>query len=501
MLPELFLLLALSLQTQDAPPASTRMVPLRSGDIVFGEITAHDPDGIRFKRLETGGEIHLPWGFLDPELAQALRLELGYVEAESEELLVDADRLELADGTELIGRIENRTEDHLWVKRAEGTVPVPKNLVRGSVTAVRAPALDIYTRDELYQNALFELQGALDQPGRAGAQAHDELARTCERLLDFAHALEHYEKARELDSGYDAARIDGAIARARTKAELQQQVDLLSEIDLQRARKRYDKALAGLDSFPKLYPGSALLEDWNKLRDRVAKAQERDLRDEVVSRWHHWAVRLAREAARMEGYEETLAYLEEKMSNDIAQKVAEDSQTIVPGIDADAVRRIFGERKGGKYRTATYGLGTWLLGDAARAELDQSKEEAEPKPEEGTQTAERKRLEERVKRYLENQKLARDAAEKTATEDDPQVFWKDWNWAGRAQWVLAYYAEKSGDLHDLAGRLSNCRECGGTGARDMLFSGSAIQDAKAGEVLVPCPSCHTVGVVRRIRYR
>ena len=430
MLPELLSILALLATPQEAAPAPTRMLPLKSGDIVFGEVVGHDPEGIRLKRLETGGEIHLPWDYLDPKVADGLRLELGYVETEAEELFVDADRLELADGTELIGRIENRTDDHLWVKRAEGTVPVPKSMVRGPVTAVRAPALDVYTREELYQSKLFDLQGALDQPGQAGAQAHDELARHCERLLDFAHALEHFEKVRELDPGYETARIDAAIQRARSKAELQQQIDLLSEIDLMRARKRYDKALAGLESFPKLYAGSPLLEDWNKLRERVARAQERDLREEIVLRWHQTAVRLAREAARLETYEETLAYLEEKMSNDVAEKTAADVQTIAPGIDADGVRRLFGERRGGKFRTATYGLGTWLLGEAARAELDKP-DAAEEKPEEGTQSAERKRLEERVKRYLENQKLMRTAAEKNDADEDPQVFWKDWNWAAR----------------------------------------------------------------------
>ena len=171
------------------------------------------------------------------------------------------------------------------------------------------------------------------------------------------------------------------------------------------------------------------------------------------------------------------AYLEEKLGEDVAQKVAQDVQTIAPGSTPDQIRRLWGERKGGKFRTATYGLGTWLLHDAARAELDKpkdkDKEKAAAEAEKGTAADARKKLEERIKRYLDNQKVVRDSSGKVDDSEDPQKFWEQWNWAGKAQWVLAYYAEKSGDFRDLQPRFENCRECGGRGARDVLFTGNA----------------------------
>ncbi len=493
---------------QEAAPeaTATTMLKLRTGDILFGSILAHDPDGLSFRRLETGGELRLPWSNLDPEESAAMRLRFGYVETEAEELLIDADRLELADGREVIGRIVNRTDEHLWVKRAEGTTPVPKSNVR-AVTGMQVPALDVFTKEELYQDKAFELQGRLALEGRAGAEAHDELARHAERLLDYPHALEHYQEVQALDPAYDTARLAQAVQRSQEKAAQQQQVEHLARIDLHRARKSYDKALAELESFPRLFPDSPLLEDWNKLQKRVAKSQERDLRDEVVRGWHEWTLRLAREAARKKSYEEVLGYLDEKMSEEVADKVREDVQKIAPGIDADAVRRLWNERKSVRYHTATYGLGTWLLGEAARAELDQKQEDekaaADPNaaPEKGSQAAARKKLEERIKRYLENQKLAQEAQQETAQDEDPQVFWESWNLSGRAQWILAYYAEKSGDFRDLQPRFENCRECGGTGARDILFVGAAMAGQGAKQTLVPCQTCHTIGIVRRIRYR
>jgi tetratricopeptide (TPR) repeat protein len=502
------LLVAQDLPAQEAgaPPAPPIMLPLQDGGILFGTILAHDPEKLRFRRLETGGELDLPWSYLDPAEAQRMRLALGYVETEAEELLVDAERLELSDGSVLVGHIESRSESDLRLKRAESTLTIPLDRIRGPITSVQVPALDVFTREELYQQKAFELQGRLALSGRSGAEAHDQLARHAERLLDYARALEHYTRALELDPTFEGARLTQAIKRCQAKAALQEEVDALGEIDRFRARKDYERALAALADFPRRFPTSPLLEDWNRLKERVARAQERDLRAEIVERWHHWSLRLAQEAARKETYEEVLGYLDEKMSQDVLDKVRADVERIAPGILPDEVRRLWNERKGPAYRSASYGLGTWLLGEAARAELDAKEQgktqdpNAAPGP--GTQAAARKKLEERIARYLENQKLARAAAEQEGSgAEAPQTFWAGWTSAGRKQWILAYYAEKSGDFRDIQPRFSPCRECGGTGQRDVLFTGSAIAGDKAGSVLIPCQACRTIGIVRRIRYR
>lgn len=501
------LLLCVTWQTDAAQPAATeatRMLRLRSGAVDFGAIVAHDPDGVRFKRLENGGEVELPWSYLDPREAEGLRTSYGYVEVSDEELELDADRIELADGREVIGRIVNRTDTHLHVKRVEGTVPIPLTNVRGAITSVRVPALEIFTKEELYQEKSVELQARLGLEGEPGARAHDELARFCERLLDFVRASQHYRRAFELAPAFDAARIGAARTRTEAKAALQAEVDELAAIDLARARKRYDVAVKLMQDFRTLHPKSSLLEDLNKLQARIARAQERDLREEIITRWHYWTVRLAKDAARKTTFEEVQAYLDEKMGEEIAQKVRDDVQTIAPGIEVEQVRKLWNERKGGKFRSASYGLGSWLLGDSARAELDKEKKgAATPPPAPGSAAEARQKLEDRIKRYIENQKLTSKSGGNAASDEDPQVFWGDWNWAGRSQWILAYHAEKSGDFKDVEGRLSPCPACGGAGARDILFTGSAASTDNQGaaQTLVACPSCHTIGVVRRVRYR
>jgi hypothetical protein len=493
----------------EAPAAEaepTMMLKLRDGRILWGSIAAHDPERLRFRRLANGGTVELGWSFLDPSQGEELRTRFGYVDVVAEEVMITADRLLLDDGSELVGRIVNRTDDAIWLKTAERTVPVPKRRVTGASTTVRVPALDVFTKEELYQNEVFQLQDRLELPGRAGAEAHLELARFAERLFDYTHAAEHYRLAAKLDPTFEPGIVAGAIARSEAKAALQDQVDLLSEIDLLRARKQYPKALEKLATFPKLYPESPLLDDWNDLRARVARYQERDLREAVVGRWHYWSVALARKAAReKESYEAALAWLEDGMGEELVQHVQEDLQAIAPGISPDDVRKLWEEREGGRYHQASYGYGTWLLGDErARAELEAEAEAEEA--EEGSQSDARKELEERVKRYLENQELARRAlsgggADATAGLEQPEDFWKRWTSASKAQWILAYYVENSGDFRLQRVRFANCRECGGTGARQVLYTGSAITGSESGERLVPCPTCHHVGVLRRVRYR
>jgi len=479
------------------------MLRLANGRVLWGSIVGHDPETLDFHRVDNGGTVHLSWSYLDPSEEEALRLRFGYVDASAEELMVKADRLVLDDGTEVVGMILGRTDDYLNLKRASGTQPVPKRRIVGAPTMVQVPALDVYTKEELYQNKAFELQAGLIQEGRPGAEAHYELARFAERLFDYPHAAEHFRLVQKLDPAFMTEAVDASVARTEAKAALQEQVDFLAEIDLWRARKRFDRSLELLAQFPERYPKSPLMDDWNTLRDRVAKYQERELREQVVTRWHYWASAIARRAAReAEGYEAALAFAEESLGEQVLAKVTADLDKLAPGIQPDQVRRLWEAREGGRFRQASYGNGTWLLGkERAAAEL--KKDEEAEQVEAGSAAEQRKRLQERLDRYFENQVLSRKAKGGGQDEsEDPEAFWKDYTTDSKAQWLLAYYAENSGDMRVEKIRFAPCRECGGTGTRNVIFLGGTGPDSSISEAaVIPCPTCHTVQVVRRVRYR
>ena len=168
-----------------------------------------------------------------------------------------------------------------------------------------------------------------------------------------------------------------------------------------------------------------------------------------MRRWHYWSLRLAREIARdTETFAEAIAYLDERMGEDLLIKVAEDVQGIAPGIEGDEVLRLWTERQGGRYRHSSYGIGTWLLGeDRALATLEEEDEEdTRPEPEAGTQAAARKELEERIRRYLKNQELVRQTKSGggQSGSEEPEEMWSRWNHSGRSRWILSYFVESSG---------------------------------------------------------
>lgn len=488
--------------SSQATVADLKMFRLRSGGILWGTLESHDAQSLTVRRLDQGGLAKMPWSFLAPEEEQTLRLRFGYVDANVEELMTKADRITLRDGTQLIGLIEKRDDDYLYLRMRGDQRPVKKSLIAGPSMTIQVPALEIYTRDELYQAKQFELQARILAGGGTAAAAHLEMAQYCEGLYDFEHAVEHYEYARESDAAHEESVVVQGLRKARAKAAVQEQLDLLAEIDLWRARRRFDRSLEGLKSFQARFPNSPVLEEFNKTRKRVEKYQEIAVRDEVVRRWHYWTGRLAKKASREhENFEAVLAYLDDTMSSEVAKAVTEDLQRLAPGIRDDETRRLWEERTGGRFRQASYGHGTWLIGeDRALAEI--KKEEPKTAVPKDSAEAERRRLEERITRYRKNLELARKSKSSGESElESPEDFWANWRSSNRSQWVLAYHIENSGDFHIEAARMSSCRECGGKGARSIIYSGGAIAGSKAGERLVECPTCRSIGIVRRVRYR
>ena len=493
---------------------SPLMLRLFDGSILWGRIAGHDAEALEFARIDNGGCVRVLWARLDPAQADQLLERFGYVDHSSEELMIEADRLEIAGGGDVIGLIINRTEHDLLDKTAKAVVPVPKARIRGASTRVQVPALEVYTREELYQQGLSQLDPR-------NPQSHFDLAVYCEKILDSAHAVEHYEAAAALDPAFKPAELKVAIERARTRARNQAQLDYLHEVDVLKKRGRYDEALARAEAFTELFPDSPLRADAAKKKQQVIKERELALRKEVASLWHAWAGRFAHDVARQSepSLDAAIAWIDDGMSEAVLAAVTDElRRRVSPSLEPDLVRRYWTERgqKGEtlKARNATYGQGTWLLGeDEARAGLQA--EPAEGQKLQGDKNSERARLDERIKRYLANQAAVKKSKVSADAEGEQATFWKEWTSQGRAQWILAYYAEKGGDMQLLKVRGTPCRDCNGDGVREVAGlipastpanqaggrGGQAQGSAGPGNGLVKCPTCHHVGIVRIVRYR
>ncbi|MFN0007721.1 MAG: hypothetical protein ACKVXR_07420 [Planctomycetota bacterium] len=492
------LLAAATFQDAAAPAdAPVTLLQLRDGRIAWGTIRAHDPEGFVFERLDNGGIARIGWNLLDPRLETELKSKHGYVDLTGDEVMIDADRIVTTDGTEFLGRILDRTDDAILLKTASATVSIPKNRIGGAATTVPVRALEVFSKAELYDQQL------LANPP-ADAAGHFALGQYCERILDFGHALEHYQKAAAADPAFRPADVNLAMSRASEKAKNQDQIDYLGEVESELLRKHFDKALAMADAFAEKFPESALVPDARKKHDRIIKARERFIADRVARQLITRAGALAHTVALEKPFEEAVAYAQEAMRTELFDSVAKDMAKISKEATPDTVRQMWATRKKVIWHRASYGLGTWLLGkDEALKGMEEEKEEKKPVSEADKQRAD---LEKKIKAFLQNQEMARRAQSKEEQGEDRDGFWREFPVMSRAQWILAYFVENSGDF-EVAKKpnLANCPDCGGIGTREVSIAGANVAKSMTGQGVIgttnECTTCHGIGRIRRIAFR
>lgn len=484
-----------ALLPEPAIPTEATLFRLRSGGILWGAIDEHAAEQVTVRRLDTGGLVRLPWNLLDSTQELDLRRRFGYVDTAAEEIMIPGQKLVLHDGNELVGLLLAPIGDDLVIKEASGPRRVKRSLV-DHIARVEVAALDVYSKDELY----LDESAKIDE---TSAQAHYELAEYCERIFDFAHALEHYDKAAELDPTFMADELPNIVARMEVKAQQQEQLELLGEIDRLGRRRLYQKALEMLAEFDATYPDSPLRANRLKIQSKIEDAREKYVRDSVVRlKWYSWMDRLAAKAARLPSYEGALAFVDETMSEEIARNVTEDARRYWPEVEADQVRQLWLERKPGRWRHASYGHATWLLGedDAKKGGPEAIVKDAE---EGNSRDAARDDLEKKIERFIKNQQIAKRAKRSEQEANELESYWLGMSHASRRAWLLAYYVENSGELEvNPKPHLQNCPTCAGQGFREIMYTGSGSGNQGSGGIRREmCETCQGVAVIRRVHFR
>jgi hypothetical protein len=488
-------------------PEEVTMLQLADGQVRFGRIDGHDAVELQFTLLGTGGAVRVPWTMLAPKQSLELRTRFGYVDTAAEEIFVEAERLVLTSGATVEGVITSREGSSFYIKTEGNLQSIPKSRVATVEKGLRVPVLDVYSAEELYNQYLAEL--APDE-----AREHVELAERCERFYDFQHAIEHYRKALALDPTFGGEELANRLPRIEAKALQQAQIEYLREADRLRKRDQWDKSLEALRAFEGLFPDSQLAEDAKKQEVRLLKARDEAAKEFVKKRWFHWMRRLTRDKASENTFAAARAYADEQLSDDIQKKVLEDLRhSISKEAEPEAVRTLFAARKKLRYESTTYGNSTWLLGeDAALKGADEGAEPANKGPVNATDAA-RQQIEERMRKFLQNQRVAARGNRGAQEEDEEQAAWEAMSTEKRAMWLLAYYAEHSGDLEvRVRPDLQTCTTCGGKGALEVLLTGGGApadsqgggrsgSSAGSGSQLQECPTCHGIGRVRRVHYR
>ncbi|MDF1836507.1 MAG: hypothetical protein P1V35_01445 [Planctomycetota bacterium] len=475
------------------------MLRFPDGGVRIGFLDSHDSSGLRFRSARHGGVVFLPWERLQAEQSLALRTELGYIQSEEEELLISVERLVLVSGQEIVGVILSKEGDNFLMKVNGNTQVVPKNRVVSVTGGEMAPALDVYNTEELYAQGLANLK-------TEDALSQVELAEYCERILDFPHAMAHYSAAIALRDGTeDTSRWQLALEHASVKALQAEQLNRLREIDRLRRRSLFPQAMEKIAAFRQTFPKSPLIDDLNKGEALVVRTKERVLGERIQKRWFYRTTQMIRAAARQKG--QTMESLTGLMDGDWTEQlrnaVAADVRNLEPEISPELVGQHWLQRRKGRFHVATYGNGTWLLGeDRAKAGLEKSERKKDKKPTAKVNTPQSE-FQDRVQRYLDNQRRASRASFSGRKDqvEERQAAWDLMSLDAKAMWLLAYYVEFSGEFEVRPAVAHLCRTCGGNGALETVEVGVTRNQASQGGRLSRCHTCQGVGIVRRVRFR
>ncbi|HEX9792664.1 MAG TPA: hypothetical protein VGC54_01650 [Planctomycetota bacterium] len=465
---------------------------LRDGRVLVGEVVRHDLDGLEVVSALDGGRYALPWGVFFPGEEERLKHSFGY-RAETGPPLVAATQLLLKNGKQMIGRVLGRDEDSIRLRTGNTVVTVPLARLAAPPEEVRVPAPQVLTPEQFYaeQAPLVAADDALRQ---------FEFAMELRSVFALEPALEHLGIAESLAKadGDNALlrRVSGARAALELTLAHREEAEALEQIRQLIHRERFAVALTALEDFGREYPDGGLRGEYLELEARFDEQRDEAMQSWLTRNWFNAVIPLLRSKAldRESTMDSIMEWAEETVPSEVRKRLLGDLVVMKEDLDESAVDALWQARFAHtpKRHQAGYGIGTWILGEErARKGLDVVDENADD-----GRSSEQKELEDRMRRYLENLERAK----RSSGADDqvsPESWWRTASPTERFQWLLAYYAENSGDYQVTSVRFDNCRTCGGTG----VLANTEVGSAGSREKEQRCHTCHGVAVYRAITFR
>jgi hypothetical protein len=462
-----------------ATPLPSQALQLADGQTLLGKVEDADENGCRVRRLDNGGVLELRWDHLSPASAMPIKRAWNLVSASEDEVLVRANEVVyMHNGTRqrVIGRVSNEDgADYLTVTTKGVQVRVPKTELR-EMPSVEVPATQVYTMDEYYTMRLAEVQ-----PGQS-ADKHMLFAEELIKVRDYDHAGYHLNQAKELGNTAQPGQLADLQARLQRYKEAREERELLDQIVAARSRGKladFQRGEKFIAQFEKSFPQSKLRNDFETEKKRFAESRKRYLSQQVADNWRRSIQIFADKKVADAGFslQQAREYAENKMTDDIVARLAEQF-TIAP----DEVKELWSIREsypvGKRSELFTYGVGSWVLGEAAI--LKGTKVGAVKAQQQPEVDASQDRAVERVRRAMEEAMRRRQAqgaggqqGQGEQTEDD---WWKDATRVERTGWLRAYYAEFGGQLVLTYQSVAPCISCYGQGTTpEMSPDGKMMQ--------------------------
>jgi tetratricopeptide (TPR) repeat protein len=493
-------LLALILAGVAASSATAQMLRLRTGKVLIGSVEDANENGLRFKRLDTGGVLDLVWSDLVPDDAKLVRSAKGLVDdGESGDVNVPAMRVRFEKGGAMQDLIAEQIgkDAHGMVLRRKGVrYEVAISDLRAVPEKVEVDIHEVRTPEEIYQSAIEEHQPAED------GRKHMALGLYLIRVGDVKRAKEHLNKAKELGIGDQPRELEAQIERADRLLQNKEEADLIAEIQVMRNRRNFKRAVELAADFEKRFPQGKLKAEFERAKGLLQRDRESWLVQEVANEWYRAlddeAGKIARTAATCD---EAKTRAEEALGKAIRERIARTRQ-----ITVEEVEKLWGQRldrRVARVQGGNYSTGSWILGKDVIKGTSQEKAGAggAASPQAKAQDDQQRRLQEIQKRVEEYMRKARSAGgqgqnqqPELQTEDE---WWKDREVSSttRTLWVKAWYAEKSGDVKVLSVHVDVCPDCGGRGFHEV------IRPFDGGTQRIPCATCHQTRFIRSVRFQ
>lgn len=507
--------MAFVLRASAAAMGDGEIIPLRDRAILVGEITRHDEEGLDVKRLDTGGLVHLRWTQLAPPYERSLKTKYGYTYEQADVIEVDADEITLRDGTKRVGIIDPKESnaEKIVLKDARSALAYPRSMLTGPPARVKAPALDIYSRDvlRLMEEAKTDL---------TTAQGNVKLARFLEQINDFTGAILRWNEARKIDPNYLPQEFARSVKQLEEKKLRQEELDFLQNIESARRSRFYSKAIAMCAEFPTRFPKSsaATRQDVEKRKKSAEDALHIEKIDKVWMEYHRMLRVVARRKAsdRKSSLDAAQSYARgADMRKDILDGVVTSLKVRYKDMTEQEVTGLWKERgKRAKLFRATYGNGTFTLGkEGAGRGLGPIGSKGA-----SSQNPEQQAMLKKLAQLLQKQQ-AGTGVPGEEKKMEPNDYWWYIGSSGfeKEDFLIATYAENSGEMIDITFASRSCNHCGGEGGLMVASTGGstagvqsggggrggAAQDNQGGPqtTKVTCPTCQGVGIVRIVNYR
>lgn len=473
-------------------PGSDEIVRLRDGRLIVGDVVDHDLDGLQVVSALHGGRYQLEWSDLFPGESDRLKLSFGYAE-QTTQPTVTADRLLLKSGQQFVGRILTKDNRSISLQQHGNVVTILRSRLAAPPEKVLVPAAEVMTSEQFYNERLLEVDVT-------NGLRNFEFAQELRAVRAYEKALEHMALAADLASAAEdqalLARVQVATQEIEHKLAHRQEADALDQVREEIHRQRFVKALEILDGFEEKYPNSGLRGEYLDLRDYFLKQRKIGMEKYLISKWFRTALGILKRRSVEQNVDPlSLADWAENEVPVLVRKVLlNDLKKMKEDVDEDELDTLWATRfeHTPARHQASFGNGTFILGeDRALAGLVE-----EESADDQNKTPEMKELEARTKRYLENLERQR----RKATGDEgygPEDWWRKATSTEHFQWLLAYYAEFSGDFKITRVRFDNCPTCGGVGTiRISQVTAQGAQEQKR-----KCPTCQGVSKKRAVTFQ